>query len=106
MVRAIQAAQVYVTQPITVDVTQRNPRSIQINLVLKRLLHTKFIAKVYTGLLGVKQREPRLRTCSNFQRAPLMVTPLDPLGRRINPAERQHARPQNEPSRVKFNDRL
>ena len=106
MVRAIQAAQVYVAQAITVDVTQCNPRSIQINLVLKRLLHTNLITKMYTRLLGIKQREPRLRTRSNFQRAPFMVTLFDPLGHSINPAEWQYTRPQNEPSRVKFNNRL
>jgi hypothetical protein len=106
MVGAIQAAQVYVTQSITVDVTQRNTRSIQVNLVLKRLLRAKLIAKVYTGLPGVKQREPRPRTRRNFQRVPLVVTFLDPLGRRITLAERQHARSQHELSRVKFNERL
>ena len=94
MVGAIQAAQVYVTQSITVDVTQRNTRSIQVNLVLKRLLRTKFIAKVYTGLLGVKQREPRPRTRRNFQRVPLVVTLLDPLGRRRGQSAGKQTQPE------------
>ena len=47
MVEALQAAQVYITKPVTVDVTQRNPRSIQVNLILKRLLRSEVIAKMY-----------------------------------------------------------